>query len=124
MKKISNIEQILHELDFDEKWFDSGFVSSEKLFELWTDFQNGEDRNKEHYRWRAFTHYLKINNEINENNLRKLYRLGETDADNYGMGMSMRIEILQRKECPADLINEALKSGEKPLVKVAKRKSG
>ena len=124
MKKMSDIQQILHELNFDEKWFDLGFVSSEKLNDLWTDFQIGKDTNKEHYRWRAFTHYLKINNEINKNNLRELYRLGETDADNYGMGMSMRIEILNREECPFDLIDEALNSSEKPLVKVAKRKLG
>ena len=94
MKKVSVIQQILHELEFNEKWFDLGFVSSETLKELWADFQTGEDNNKEHYRWRAFTHYLKINKDIDENDLRKLYRLGETDADNYAMGMSMRIEIL------------------------------
>lgn len=122
MKKTPNIRQILHELDFDEKWFDLEFVSPEKLDELWVDFQTGGDTNKEHYRWRAFTNYLKINNEISENNLRELYQLGEADADKFGMGMSMRIDIVQRKECPADLINEALNSDEKTLVKAAKRK--
>lgn len=124
MKKTSEIQQILHQLEFDEKWFDLNFVSSEKLKELWADFQSGEDKNKEHYRWRVFTDYLKANKVIDENNLRELYRLGETDIDGYGMGMSMRIEILNRKECPADLINEALNSDEKPLIKVAKRKLG
>lgn len=124
MKKKYDIQQNLRELEFDENWFELGFVSPEKLNELWIDFQSGKDTNKEHYRWRAFTHYLKINKEINENNLRELYKLGETDADNYGMGMSMRIRILQRKECPIDLINKALNSDEKPLVKVAKRNLG
>lgn len=124
MNKTFEIQQILHQLKFDEKWFDLGFVSSEKLKELWIDFQTGEDENKEHYRWRVFTDYLKTNKVIDENNLRELYRLGETDTDNYGMGMSMRIEIIYRKECPADLINEALNSDEKPLIKVAKRKLG
>src|SRR5688500_5172438 len=109
MNKTSDIQQILLELDFDEKWFDSGFVSSEKLYELWADFQTAEDSNKEHYRWRAFTDYLETNNEISESNLKELYRLGETDAD-YAMGIALRVKILQRKDCPADLLNEALNS--------------
>ncbi|SRR5215204_3681727 len=124
MNKTTDIQQILLELDFNEKWFDLGFVSSEKLYELWADFQTAEDSNKEHYRWRAFTSYLKTNNEISESNLKELYRLGETDADSYGMGMSMRIDILRRKDCPADLIDKALNSDEQALVKGAKRKLG
>lgn len=123
MKKIFDIRQILHELDFDEKWFDSGFVSSETLKELWTEFQKGEDTNKEHYRWRAFTYYLKTKKEIDENNLRELYRLGEIDID-YSMGIAIKVEILQLKNCPVDLVNEALNSTEKSLIKVAKRKLG
>lgn len=123
MKKTSVVQRILHELDFNERWFDLEFVSSETLKELWTDFQNGEDTNKEHYRWRAFTHYLKISKEIDGNNLRELYQLGEIDAD-YSMGIAIQVEILQRKDCPVDLINKALNSDEKTLVKVARRKLG
>jgi len=118
------IQQILHQLEFDVKWFELGFVSSEKLTELLAEFLKAEDVNKEHYRWRTFTEYLKINKVIDENNLRELYRLGETDADNHGMGISMRIEILNRKDCPADLIEKALNSNEKSLIKVAKKKLG
>ena len=59
MNDVSAIRRILRELDFDEKWFDLGFVSSEKLTQVWTDFQTGEDSNKEHYRWRAFCDYFK-----------------------------------------------------------------
>jgi hypothetical protein len=124
MNKTSDIQQILLEFDFDEKWFDLGFVSSEKLYELWADFQTGEDDNKEHYRWRAFTNYLETNNEIGENNLKELYRLGENDTDDRGMGMSMRITILKRKDCPAELVDKALNSNEQALVKAAKRKLG
>ena len=124
MNKTSDIQQIMLELDFDEKWFDLGFVSPEKLYELRSDFQTGEDGNKEHFRWRAFTDYLETNNEISEGKLRELYRLGENDPDSFGMGMSMRITILNRKECPAGLFDDALKSGEKSLIKAAKRNLG
>jgi hypothetical protein len=122
LEKNSEILRVLRELEFSEDWFDGGFASSEKLIDLWADFQNSDDKNKEHYRWRAFKNYLENHNSINENKLRELYRLGEIDADIYGMGMSMRIDILQRKDCPADLIAKALNSGEKPLIKVAERK--
>lgn len=122
MEKTSEILQILRELEFSEDWFDLGYVPSEKLVELWTDFQNSDDKNKEHYRWRAFKNYLENQNSINTNNLRELYRLGEIDADYYGMGMSMRIDILGRKACPTDLIVKALNSGENPLIKVAEKR--
>lgn len=121
MEKTSEIKQILFELQFSEDWFDLGFVSSETLIELWADFQNSDDKNKEHYRWRAFTHYLENQNSISESNLTELYRLGETDVDNYGMGISMRIKILRQKNCPADLITKALNSGEKSLINVAEK---
>ena len=122
MEITSEIRQILNELEFDEKWFSFGFVSTEKLQELWKNFQIGDDNNKEHFRWAAFTYYLDKQKEIDENSLRELYQLSEVDADNYGMGISMRIQILQRKNCPADLLNKALNSGEKPLVKVVSKK--
>jgi hypothetical protein len=81
-------------------------------------------KNKKHYRWRAFTAYLEFNKEIDEEKFRELYRLGEIDADNYGMGASMKINLLQQKKCPDDLVQRALNSGDKPLVKVARRKLG
>lgn len=124
MQKTSEIKNILHELEFNEDWFDLGFVSTEKLHELWQDFQTSDDKNKEHYRWRAFISYLETNKEITEKELEELYRLGEIDNDNFGMGKSMKIKILQRNGCPISVENKALNSGEKPLIKVVKRKSG
>lgn len=117
-----DIKKILQELDFDEKWFELGFVSSEDLIKFQAEFRDGEDTNKEHYRWRAFTQYLEKNSEIEAKDLREFYRLGEIDADGYGVGMSMKIKILQHKDCPDDLIIEALNSGEKALIKVVERK--
>jgi hypothetical protein len=55
--------------------------------------------------------------------LKELYRLGEIDADD-GAGISMRIEIIKLKNCPADLIDQALNSNEKNLVEFARRKLG
>lgn len=123
MTQTSEINLILHELEFNEKWFDLGSVSTEKLQELYLDFQAGEDINKEHYRWRAFTDYFKSREEIDENILREFYRLGEIEVD-LMMGTAMQINILQRKDCPSDLVEEALSSNDKVLVKVAKRKLG
>ena len=108
----------------NEEWLYSGYISPDILEELWTDFQTSDDKNKEHYRWRAFTKFIKTKKVINEKSLRELYRLGETDADHFGMGMAMRIDILQRRECPTDLVEKALNSNDEPLVKVAKRKLG
>ncbi|HQU82021.1 MAG TPA: hypothetical protein PKY59_02790 [Pyrinomonadaceae bacterium] len=117
---MSEIRQILDELEFDSKWIELEFVAPEQLFAFWKEYKKGEDNHKEHYRWRAFKEYLKNNKSIEESNLRELYRLGEIDNDS--MGVSMRIEILKRNDCPADLIDKALNSGDKDLIKFVERK--
>lgn len=123
MDKDFEIKHILQVLEFNEAWFDLELVSTEKLQELYLDFQTAEDTNKEHYRWRAFTDFLKSEKKFGENVLREFYRLGEIDTDSM-MGTAMQINILQRKDCPSDLIEKALNSDDKALIKVVKRKLG
>lgn len=112
---------IFDKLEFTKEWIDLGIVTPEKLSELEIEWNKGEDTNTEHYRWRAFRDFLSANEYLDFTTLRKLHELGENDSD-FTMGSSMMVDILNRKDCPTDLLKKAYKSEEKFLRKVASRK--
>jgi hypothetical protein len=74
----------------------------------------------EHQRWRAFVKFLEINKELSSEIFKQLYELGNNDPDEM-MGGSMMKELLDRKDCPLDLLNYALESDRVFLVKTANR---
>lgn len=106
---------IFEELEFNQNWLELEIIDSDKLNRLKFIWEQGEDKNPEHYRWRAFCEFLQTKEHLDEKVLRALYRLGEIDKDKYGVGVSIRIEILQRENCPKDLFARALEAEEKNL---------
>jgi len=72
----------------------------------------------EHYRWGAFTRFLERNENLPPETVKALYELGDSDPDDM-MGGSMMKELLNRKDCPFDLLEVALNSNRNFLVKVA-----
>lgn len=88
------------------------------LEEFKREYESGLDVNTEHYRWRAFSLFLEENALLPSEILINLYKLGADDPDNI-MGGSMMRELLNRKDCPLELIEAALQSDENFLVKAA-----
>jgi len=93
-------------LHFSDEWYSLGIVTEQRYHELLTQFQTGEDRHPEHYRWRAFGDFIKRNKQLPEDIVRRLYRLGESDPD-WIMGGAMMAEVVWRTDCPDDVLNEA-----------------
>lgn len=114
---------IFHKLGFTQKWIDLGIITPEKLAEPGIQWNKSEDSNTEHYRWRAFQDFLAERKNLESETLKELYDLGKNDSDSV-MGGSMMVDILNRKECPLDLLESALSSPEKFIRKVACRKLG
>lgn len=114
---------IFRTLEFTQKWIDLGIIAPEKLVELETEWNKGEDNNPEHYRWRAFRDFMNSKEYLGAKILRELYDLGKNDADSL-MGGVMMVDVLSRKDCPPDLLESALNSEEKFLRKAASRKLG
>jgi hypothetical protein len=79
-------------------------VTAQKHQELLTQFETGEDRNPEHYRWRTFCDFIERNERLSEDIIRRLYRPGESDPDS-AMGDSMMAKIVWRSDCPEDVLN-------------------
>ena len=109
------------ELEFTEEWIELGIVTPERLAQIEDEWRTSDDRNPEHYRWRAFLDFNQSHLFLDDAMLRRLYRLGASDADHV-MGGSMMAHVLLRRDCPEDLLLEAAQSEEKFLCKIAKER--
>ncbi len=109
---------IFRELEFNQEWIDLGIITAAKLRQFEAEWATGEDKNTEHYRWRAFLDFIEPIKSLDENSARALYNLGADDPDG-ATGGSIMANVLRRKDCPKDLLELAAKSEEKHLQKIA-----
>jgi hypothetical protein len=113
--------EIFYTLKFSQGWIDLGIITPSKLKQLETEWVKGEDTNTEHYRWRVFLEFIKMQTSLDKKTAIALYELGENDPD-ISMGSSIMAHILQRQDCPRSLINRGVQSENKFLQKIANNK--
>lgn len=111
-------DNILSSLGFNSKWVEIGILTPEVTAELLSEYNKGEDPYPEHYRWRAFQKFVQTNEELPPDVLRSLYILGLNDPDK-GMGESIMFAIIEKTDCPRDLLIEASNSDRKSISKLA-----
>ena len=80
-------------LQFSDRWFDLGILTSERLDELGRDFDMGDDGNTEHFRYAVFREYLEAHSPLPPQITEAFYDLGSTDPDHCMGGAKMK-EIL------------------------------
>jgi hypothetical protein len=112
---------IFRELEFNQEWIDLGIITPANLNKIEAEWAASDDRNTEHYRWRAFLAFIRSKDSLDEITARRLYDLGGSDPDST-MGGSIMAHILRRKDCPEDLLHAAAGSEEKFLQKIANDK--
>jgi hypothetical protein len=112
---------LFHTLKFNQAWIDLGIITPASLEQLEAAWATGEDQNTEHYRWGAFLDFIKSKESVDEKTAKALYDLGANDPD-IAMGGSIMANILHRKDCPRDLLEQAAKSDKKFLQKIASKK--
>ena len=108
-------------LQFSDRWFRLGLLAESDLRALGQRYETSGDKNTEHYRYQVFRDYLASHRPLSPSMAEALYELGQVDSDT-AMGGAMMREIVELSECPANVEEQALASGEKYLVKVVKRK--
>ena len=112
---------IFRELEFNQEWIDLGIITPAKLSQIEDQWTASDDKNPEHYRWRAFLDFIKSKDSLDAMTARRLYNLGASDPDS-GMGGSIMAHILRRQDCPEELLHKAVASEEKFLQKIANEK--
>jgi hypothetical protein len=110
-------------LGFTAAWYTLGVVTPARVVELEQIWAHSDDKNVEHYRWRAFKDFLQHRRPLSPQVALALYELGATDAD-IGMGESMMHEVAALPECPLVVLERARASGRKHLIKAATRQPG
>ena len=104
-------------LGFTPAWFAAGIVDDVLLARLRAEWDKGEDDNTEHYRYRAFQEFLVGHRPLTPELAGILYELGAADTDQ-AMGGAIMADIVRLPECPASVLDAALASGRKHLVRI------
>ncbi len=75
------IESMLTKLGYDPKWFTYGFLEVPFLREQSEHYDNGIDKNTEHYRYEAFRRLLESLTSIDNHTFDRYIELAELDED-------------------------------------------
>jgi hypothetical protein len=108
-------------IGFTAQWFALGIVSEALIDQMRVEWNTGDDFNPEHYRNRAFQEFLDARRPLEPDLAVALYELGAADRD-LAMGGAMMADILRLPECPENVLNAALKSDRKHLVRIVERR--
>src|SRR5262249_40352417 len=104
-------------LGFTSSWFEVGVIDDGVLARLQVEWEKGEDRNPEHYRYRAFREFLTARRPLTPDLAAALFELGNADPDRT-MGGSIMADIARLPECPVVVLAAALTSGRTHLVAI------
>jgi hypothetical protein len=113
-------DDIFNKLQFSKEWLKLGIITHELLLKLEKDYEASDDKYPEHYRWRAFKGFIEANTVLPPEIIKALYQLGNSDPDKT-MGGSMMKAVIERQDCPLELLKTASESEESFLSKVANK---
>ena len=117
---MSDLAEFARQLGFTPGWLSLGVVDDAVLARLRVDWDRGEDPNTEHYRYRAFQDFLAAHRPLTQQLAEALFELGAADEDD-GMGGAMMAEIVLLPECPPGVLDAAVASGRKHLIRLVER---
>ena len=90
-------EDYLERLGYSRIWMDYQILTEEELEKQIKEFETGADPHTEHYRYATFRNFLKLQSNLNDALLMRLFEIIKTDKDQ-GTASAMTIDILKRKD--------------------------
>ncbi len=84
-----NIMEI-EELGYNHKWIEYGLLTKEILDYQLAEFQKGEDRNTEHYRYGTFRTWLRTKNHFTNREIEQFIELALNDPDQLMAGAAVK----------------------------------
>jgi hypothetical protein len=73
----------LSTLKYSDLWLKFGFLTEESLDDQIKNFEKGEDKNTEHYRYSSFRKYLSLGKVLTDDEIAKYLHLAEIDEDKW-----------------------------------------
>ena len=108
--------------EFSAAWHALGVATPARVAALRAEWDRGEDRNPEHYRWRAFLEFVAEQpRPLAPDVVAALYRIGVEDADR-AVGAAMMQRVVELPECPEHVLAAAAASGQRHLVRAVERR--
>jgi hypothetical protein len=111
-------DPIFSKLQFTSQWVSVGLVTDENFELVRQEYLRSEDQSSEHFRWGVFKDFLKKNSHMSKQTFFEIYELGKNDPD-YPMGRAMRFDLIQRSDCPVELIDIAAADSDVALARHA-----
>ena len=108
-------------LGFSDQWLRLGLLTEDELRVLGHEYDVGDDKSAEHYRYRVFGRFLASHRPLSPQTADALYELGRDDP-HPPLGGAMMHDIVRLAECPAEVLEKAAASGENHLVKAVRRR--
>lgn len=108
-------------LGYSEDWFLLGLINDPLLEQQRIEWETGFDNNPEHYRYSSFRSFLAARRPLPADLATALFSLGSQDHDS-AMGGAMMADIVRLPECPQTVLDAAIGTGRKHLVKIAERR--
>ena len=92
--QIPSPEVIAQDLGYTEAWFRLGVVDNDFLAAQYTEFQNSEDKNQEHYRHRAFVRFLQNRTRLSDEEVNAVFELTDEGPDGSDLRSTRIIELI------------------------------
>jgi hypothetical protein len=110
--------------ELSDAWSALGVVTAERLAVQRVGSARGGQEDPQRFLWSAFDDFLRARRPLSAEPAAALYDLGDRERDET-MGESMMLRIVQLPECPARVLDAAVASGRRPLIRaVGRRRSG
>jgi hypothetical protein len=71
----------LENLKYSDKWLEFEFISLTEIQNQNIEFDKGEDKNPEHYRYKSFLRWIESKNEFTDIEIEQFVQLVELDED-------------------------------------------
>jgi hypothetical protein len=107
--------------EFSDAWLSLGVVTAERLASQRVVWARGGYEDPQHFLLCAFDDFLRERCPLSAELAAALYGLGERERDET-MGQSMMLRIVQLPKCPASVLDAAVASGQRDLIRAVERR--
>lgn len=107
--------------EFSDAWLSLGVVTAERLAGQRVEWARGGQEDPQHFLWCAFLDFIRERQPLSAELAAAPYGLGERERDET-MGESMMLHIVQLPECPASVLDAAVATGRRHLIRAVERR--
>lgn len=100
---------LLEKFSFDPTWLKLGVIDYNIILHILDEYNKSEDKNIEHYRWKAFLKFNEQNQNISPEHLLLIYNAVQNDSD-VSLVASLTHILLDRKDVSEEIVRSAINS--------------